>query len=360
MPVHLVGDASGYDCFARTTRNSDGEPFEPAVGGIHIGLVNNMPDGALKSTERQFLNLLDLAATDIVVHLSLYALPGVPRGESGRTHLSSFYSGIEKLWDSRLDGLIVTGTEPRSPNLTDEPYWGSLTRVIEWAERNTHSTIWSCLAAHAALLHIDGISRRRLGDKRFGVFECARVSDHQLTAGVASPLQVPHSRWNDISEDELMGCGYSVLTRAKDGGVDAFIKQRKSLCVFFQGHPEYEANTLLLEYRRDVGRYLRRERDTYPPMPEGYFDRDTTEAFTRLRERSLSDRRPELLADFPTALAEKGIAYTWRSMAARVYGNWLAYLYAQKEGQLKQRRRLSVFNTREAGLTHSLQTAEVK
>src|SRR2546428_2540532 len=61
----------------------------------------------------------------------------------------SFYAGIENLWDSRLEGLIVTGTEPRSPDLRDEPYWGSLTRVLEWAEHNTHSAVWSCLATRS-------------------------------------------------------------------------------------------------------------------------------------------------------------------------------------------------------------------
>jgi len=348
MPVHLVGDSSSRDFFAH------------AATGIHIGLVNNMPDGALKATERQFLALLDSASNDIVVHLSLYALPDVPRTDAGRDHLGRFYSGIERLWDRRLDGLIVTGAEPRTPRLTDEPYWGSLMKVIEWAEHNTHSTVWSCLAAHAALQHIDGIGRRRLDDKRFGVFECARVSDHQLTAGLHSPFRVPHSRWNDIPETELTACGYRVLTRAKDGGVDAFVKERKSLFAFFQGHPEYEANTLLLEYRRDVGRYLRRERDTYPPMPAGYFDQDTADVFTTLRERAMSNRRKELLEEFPTALVEERVANTWRSMAARVYGNWLAYLYAQNDRRLKERRRWNTFNAREAGLTHSLRRAEVK
>ena len=81
-----------------------------------------------------------------------------------------------------------------------------------------------------------------------------------------------------------------------------FVKQRKSLFVFFQGHPEYEANTLLLEYRRDIRRFLRRERDTYPPMPQGYFDEDTVDALTAVRERALSDRREELFEEFPTAL----------------------------------------------------------
>ena len=72
-----------------------------------------MPDSALKATERQFLSLLDAAADGVEVHLSLYALPGVPRSETARRHLDGFYSSIENSWDRHLDGLIVTGTEPK-------------------------------------------------------------------------------------------------------------------------------------------------------------------------------------------------------------------------------------------------------
>src|SRR5271169_4773020 len=173
MSVHLVADTSRHARFEGSGARS-----------IHIGLINNMPDGALKATGRQFLTLLGAAARGVEVCLSLFALPEVPRDESGLQHVSRFYSDIEKLWDSHLDGLIVTGADPQTANLADEPYWGSLTKVIDWAEHNTQSTIWSCLAAHAAILHNDGICRRKLSAKRFGVFECARASDHQLTAGV--------------------------------------------------------------------------------------------------------------------------------------------------------------------------------
>jgi len=320
MSVHLVADTSRHARFEGSGARS-----------IHIGLVNNMPDGALKATERQFLTLLGAAAGGVEVCLSLFALPEVPRDEPGLQHVSRFYSDIEKLWDSHLDGLIVTGADPQTANLADEPYWGSLTKVIDWAEHNTLSTVWSCLAAHAAILHNDGICRRRLSEKRFGVFECARTSDHPLTAGVPSLFRMPHSRWNDIPGDQLADCGYRVLSRAKDGSVDAFAKQRKNLAVFFQGHPEYDVNSLLLEYRRDVGRYLSGDRDTYPSMPEGYGDREIGDAFTELRDRALSDRRKELIEHFPTALVEKRIVNTWHSVAARLYGNWLAYLCAQKE-----------------------------
>lgn len=324
MPDHSVGGPLGHQF---SNPRFDKGPAR----GIHIGLVNNMPDGALKATERQFQTLLNAAADGVAVHLSLYALPDVPRTESGRRHISRFYSGIDNLWDSHLDALIVTGADPQTANLADEPYWRSLTKVIEWAEHNTCSTVWSCLAAHAVILHNDGIGRRRFPHKRFGVFECARVSDHQLTAGVPPLFPMPHSRWNDIPGNQLADCGYRVLSRDKDGGVDAFVKEGKSLAVFFQGHPEYDVNSLLLEYRRDIGRYLRGERDTYPSMPEGYFDRDTAHLFTRLRERALTDRR-KAIADFPTVLVEKRIVNTWRHVASRLYGNWLAYLCAQKEG----------------------------
>ena len=106
--------------------------------------------------------------------------------------------------------------------------------------------------------------------------------------------------------------------------------------MFFQGHPEYEATTLLLEYRRDIGRFLRRERDTYPPMPHGYFDEETVEALTALQERARLDRREELLAEFPIAMAARKVTNTWRSTAESLYRNWLQYICAQKQRAMRE------------------------
>ena len=175
MPICLVRE-SRPSLFARAEglpENSPVEFHESDANCITIGLINNMPDPALQATERQFVTLLGAAADGIVVRLKPYALPDVPRTEWGRDYVNRFYAGINDLWDSHLEGLIVTGTEPRSPNLRDEPYWASLISVLEWAEHNTHSAVWSCLATHAALLHLDGIDRRPLDDKRFGVFGCS-------------------------------------------------------------------------------------------------------------------------------------------------------------------------------------------
>jgi homoserine O-succinyltransferase len=300
---------------------------------LDIGLVNNMPDAALDATERQFRALLGAAADDISVHLSVYSLPEISRTDFGRRQVSQ-YSAIDELWNRRHDGLIVTGTEPRAADLRAEPFWNSLTRVLEWAERNTFSTILSCLAAHAGILHFDGISRCPLPDKRFGVFECVPVSDHPLTAEAPARLRIPHSRLNEIPEEALRRCGYRVLTRSDEAGVDAFVKMRTSLFVFFQGHPEYEASTLLLEYRRDIGRFLRGERETYPSMPYGYFDDELAAALTALQQRFMSNRREELLAEFPIAAAVSKVSNTWHSTAQTLYRNWLLYLAGEKTQQL--------------------------
>ena len=242
-----------------------------------------------------------------------------------------FYSDVGDLWHDSLDGLIVTGTEPKAPKLAREPYWDSFGEVIDWASEHTVSAIWSCLAVHGAVLYLDGIDRHQLGEKCIGVYAHSRMSNHPLVQGVPSQLKVPHSRWNEIREEALKPCGYSVLTKSAMAGVDLFVKrQRKSLFVYFQGHPEYEAQSLLGEYRRDVGRFLRREIECYPTMPTGYFDDHAAELLTAFQRHALLDRRNELLADFPVDRAAKNLKAPWHVVAKRIYHNWIVYLSARK------------------------------
>src|SRR5206468_3831391 len=107
--------------------------------------------------------------------------------------------------------------------------------------------------------------------------------------------------------------------------------------VFLQGHPEYEANTLLLEYRRDIRRFLGHERETYPTMAQGYFDKPTVEALAALQRRALADRSEALLEDFTTILARARVTNTWRPGATRMYRNWLFDMWAQKARRLRAR-----------------------
>ena len=77
---------------------------------VTIGLINNMPDEALKATERQFLSLLDSASDGLQVRLLHFMLPDVPRQEPARRYLNSCYASVDDLWNGHLDGLIVTGS----------------------------------------------------------------------------------------------------------------------------------------------------------------------------------------------------------------------------------------------------------
>jgi homoserine O-succinyltransferase len=300
---------------------------------VNVGLINNMPDRALEATERQFSDLIRAGSRDTVVRLLLFAIPEVPRGEAARRNMAGRYRDIAELWDTQLDGLIVTGNEPKSKNLTDEPYWASLSQVIDWARGNTYSTIWSCLAAHAAVFASDGIERRPYAEKLSGLFACAAGETHPMMRGVVLPMNIPHSRGNDLAERDLKAAGYRILTRAPVAGVDTFARQEGSFHLFFQGHPEYEPATLLREYRRDIGRFLRGERDSYPDAPQDYFDTEAAAWAEAFRERAIAERHGELIKNFPMRVLEAGLAGGWHSAAGAIYANWFEYLKGRKAEQ---------------------------
>jgi homoserine O-succinyltransferase/O-acetyltransferase len=307
------------------SRNSNGDC-------LRLALINNMPDPALEDTEMQFFELVENGSGSSPVSIKLYSLAGLARGERGQQHLADFYFDFNDLWNDQFDGVIITGTEPREPNLRDEPYWRLLTQVFDWAEQNTASTVLSCLAAHASVLHGDGVSRHRLPDKQFGVFESAKTCDHSLLQGGIPVVRFPHSRWNEVRENELTAAGYTVLTKSPEAGVDLFVKKKKkSLFVHFQGHPEYTALTLLKEYRRDIKRFLRHERETYPTMPAGYFDTAATQILNDFRQSAIADRREEMAASFPEAAIISGLQHSWGPIAGSVYSNWLQYLESRKQ-----------------------------
>jgi homoserine O-succinyltransferase/O-acetyltransferase len=298
---------------------------------VRLAFINNMPDSAIEDTETQFFSLIHSASAELPVVIELYSLPGVSRGESAQQHLDRFYLNTEKLLSLKYDGAIITGTEPRHPDLRKEPYWNSLCDVFKWAETHTFSTVLSCLAAHAGVLFSDGISRSPIGIKRFGVFEHEVVQDHPLTKGVQNPLLIPHSRWNELREDSLTAAGYQVLTRSAVAGVDLFVKQKdQSLFVHLQGHPEYMGNTLYKEYRRDVRRFLRTERDTYPEAPFNYFDEETSSKIKNFELAARANPVEQLMTQFPEAEPNETNGSAWQRDSIQIYRNWLAELVAVK------------------------------
>lgn len=309
-------------------RRLEADATEPVV----IGLVNNMPDTAFRATERQFRGLLSDASCGQPFRLRLFSVPEIPRGQVCQTHISLAYESIEQLWDSQLDGLIVSGAEPRAHLLQDEPYWPALAKLADWAEERTTSTIWSCLAAQAAVLRIDGIVRRPFGWKLSGVYAVTKAAEHPLTAGLPSGWRGPQTRYNDLPEAELISSGYRILSHLPDAGADMFIREGRSLFLFLQGHPEYDPEALFREYRRDIGRFLTGERDSYPDLLHGYFDEPAEAALNALREQALRTRDPALLERLPEALAGWTPPHDWREPVVQLYANWLLHL-AQRQGR---------------------------
>lgn len=310
---------------------TDAKQPRRSAGGtpLVVGLVNNMPDAALKTTEWQLRGLLSRAAGSRAVALRLFSLPEVPRSEAGQLYVRQHHEPITALWAADIDGLIVTGTEPKAASLEDEPYWPALAGLIDWADEHTTSTIWSCLASHAATYRLDGIERLPLGHKMFGVFDCDKAEDHPLVRGPAR-WKTPHSRHNGLSEEVLERFGYRILSRSSEAGVDMFVRERNSLFVFCQGHLEYDASALFGEYRRDVRRFLAGENEIYPELPHNCFGDAAVAALLEFRDEALTRRDAALLERFPAGAVAQDLSAPWREAATRIYANWLDYLSARQ------------------------------
>jgi len=289
---------------------------------LRIGLINNMPDAALQATEAQFTSLLEAAAADDQVWLQFSSLPEVPRSLEVRARLERQYWPLEALLSEPLDALIVTGAEPRTELLSQEPYWIRFCSVVDWAARHTRASIWSCLAAHAAVEYLDGIRRRRLPEKCCGLY-AHTVQSHALTSALEAPLVTPQSRWNDLPEQALREAGYALLSASEASGVNVFARERNSLMVFLQGHPEYDAATLLKEYRRDVQRFLEGQYPRYPTMPRHYFGAEATARLEAYREEVLGRAEAREGPGFPYLPGPLMPAASWRDGAVQLYRNWL-------------------------------------
>lgn len=292
---------------------------------LRIGLVNNMPDAAMAAAERQFHILMQAAAGGREVELVLLALDGVARGPSGQAQVEARYRPAAGIDAQALDALVVTGAEPQAAQLQDEPFWDAFTDLLDTAEAMDLPVLFSCMAAHAAVLHRDGVVRQPLGRKQSGVFRFTAATADRLLEGVGRRWTTPHSRWNGLDAEDLRAAGYAVLGASPEAGVDAFATGAGGpRWLFLQGHPEYEARTLLLETRRDLKRYLDGERDAPPELPTGLFGPDDlgAAAISGLLGEARLNRTPALFDRWPGWAVPQAAA--WSASAAVLCRNWLA------------------------------------
>ena len=291
---------------------------------LHIGFLNMMPDAALEVTERQFLRLIGSCNQIAQFYVHPFTVPGLERSARTAEYLATFYRPWRDVLAQGLDALIITGANVTRPDLQREPFWQPLMEVIDWATETVTSVMCSCLATHAVLSNLYGLQRQLLPRKRWGVYQHRSVRlRHPLLRNINTRFDVPHSRWNTISAQAMRECGITPLIVDESGEVHVAVSPDGFRVVYCQGHPEYDVNSLLKEYKREVLRFVAGDLAEYPPAPENVF---TPEA-----ERIAEDHRKHVLDGGRRPFPEDELLYwldnTWGDTGKAVFNNWLGLVY---------------------------------
>jgi homoserine O-succinyltransferase len=298
-----------------------GAPVFPVTRpALHIALINNASDVAFDGVTRQFRDLLCRAARGRAVRLHVATSAAIMRQ---RRHLES----IDQLMcRQQLDAAIMTGAEPARDRLEDEPFWAELTGFYDWAEAQELPLVLSCLAAHAVVQHVCKLRRVRLREKCFGVFETGVAADHPVLRGMPEQFVVPHSRWNTLPVHELAAAGFRVLTYAPGVGVDSFTGPHRAQQIFLQGHPEYGAGSLMAEYQRDVRRYLRALRSSYPELPLNCLQPAQAVALRQFRSQAMAQPCEAAMQALPNLPRPATGQAAWWHAAEILFANWLDHV----------------------------------
>ena len=321
---------SGLPSFDRL--RSDGEEIleldrahDQDIRELHIGLCNIMPDAALEATERQFMRLIGSSNRIAQFYVHPFTLNGIERGDDAQKYIDEYYTDFETLRKQGVDALIVTGANVQGTRFEEQPFWGELTEVFEFAAAQVTSTLCACLATHAALKHFQGIERVHQGDKRWGVFSHRTSSfAHPLVRNINTRFNVPHSRFNDISQSQMEDAGMCVLVTSQEAGVHLAVSEDLFRFVFFQGHPEYDRNSLFKEYKREVGRFVNGEREDYPKVPDHYL---SAEGITLLKRFESEQGSVKSIEGFPEEAALVHVDNTWGDTARSIFNNWIGMVY---------------------------------
>jgi homoserine O-succinyltransferase len=296
---------------------------------LHIGFLNLMPNAAFKATERQFLRLVGSSNQIVQYYVYPFTIDGVKRDLQTQRYIESYYTDFATIRNMGLDALIITGTNPVNPTLEKEAFWEPLAQVVDWASEKVTSVLCSCLAVHAIVKHLHHIERQALKQKRWGV-SSHRITNsaHPLLRNINTRFDVPHSRNNDVSREQLQAAGFQILAYGDEGGVHVAVSPDMFRIVYLQGHPEYDRVSLMKEYKREVLRYFNRERDSYPESPANYFNA-TAEAILRdyRQQADRAYRKQTPLPPFPEAELEPLLDNTWRDTGKAIFNNWLGLVY---------------------------------
>lgn len=308
---------------------------------LHVGLLNMMPDAALTATEMQFMRLVGSCNQIAQFFVHPFTLPALPRGPESQAYIDHYYKSFEEIRAMGLDALIVTGANVSNPSLDQEPFWEPLKEAMAWAADHVTSVLCSCLATHALVKQLYHIDRQPLpGGKLWGVFSHHVVhKEHPLLRDINTRFDVPHSRFNAVHRESLEQAGLTILIESAEAGVHMAVSPDQFSIVYFQGHPEYDTNSLLKEYKREVACFYSGERGDYPPSPENYFCEDAMMIAGHYREHVLAARKQGLpMPEFPREHIEPLLDNTWRDTAKGIVNNWLGLVYEHTDFKARGRR----------------------
>ena len=292
---------------------------------LHIGFLNMMPDAALQATERQFIRLVGCCTRIAQIFVYPFSLPELDRGAEAEAYVREHYSSFPELQAAGLDALIITGANVANPDLAQEKFWRPLIDVAEWAKDSVTSVLCSCLATHALLKHFHGVERRRLPQKRWGVYQHRiNVEQHPLLRDINTKFDAPHSRHNEITRQQLDQAGVSVLIEDLSGGVHLAVSADQFREVYFQGHPEYDAVSLFKEYKRELLRYHHGALDERPPYPQNYVTEELAPIVERYADAVLRDGADNASLERTITQA---LDNTWGDTAKAIMSNWLGLVY---------------------------------
>ena len=258
---------------------------------IEIAIVNLMPTKEV--TEAQLVRLL--SNSPLQINITLIKMATYTSTHASDDHMSRFYCTLEEAKKKKFDGMIVTGAPVENMLFEEVKYWKELTEIIDFAEDHVTSTIYICWGAQAALYYQYGINKKPLPEKLFGIFETkAVVENDMLLKGMNDEFNIPHSRHTTIDEDAVYKCKELKVLAVSDKAGICIAKRHNNKSFYFTGHAEYDRNTLLTEYERDLAKGEKIH------APENYFKGD-----------------------------DKHISWSWRSTANLLFYNWLNYYVYQ-------------------------------
>lgn len=239
-------------------RQPDGKVMK-AFSSIRIGVINLMPTKEV--TERQWSTLMASSkhwVEPIWIQMSSYQ----PKNVSSN-YLNEHYEGVQTLDLSSIEGVILTGAPIEHLAFEDVDYWDELSELLDRITEANIPILSVCWGAQALLYKRYGIEKHALEEKCFGVFEHQIKGSHLLTKSLSETVYLPHSRHTGWKTESLENVEQlEILIQSKEVGV--FALEDCEGDVYWSGHPEYERDTLLLEYQRDLDKGINIE------MPRGY------------------------------------------------------------------------------------------